>query len=239
MTRSRPPVLKRACPSGSSAATLRRVARRRSISEDLHPRAVARDETEDARAAGRAKHTDRVLGSVRATQVQRSRRSCPQRREGHQSARIERGRCRRIVEKQEDMGKQVREANGHANNGVDASDDVQRANSVAIAVYVHTHDERASGGIQQQCDIGGSSDRLRTGECETTREVARCADCPAVLDTGTELRNRRGGKYCDEAGSGYALYERVTARCASARRPRAARRAPATRHVCYSPPFGA
>src|SRR6185503_3572856 len=109
ITRSFPPVLNRACPSGSSADTFRRGARRCSTSEDLYPGAVARDKAKDACAAGCAKHSHRELGSVSATQVQRARRSSSQWREGHQGTRVERGCHCRIVEKQDDMREESRE----------------------------------------------------------------------------------------------------------------------------------
>src|SRR5262245_24850624 len=232
-TCSFPPVLKRACPSGSSADTSRRAARRRSTLEHLHPGAIARDKAEHAGTAGRAKHTARVLGCVRTTQVQRSPRGCPQRREGHQGARIECGCHCGIVQKQGDMRKEIRKANGNAGRRVDTSCDIEGSNAVAVAVHVRANNKSAFDGSEQQRDIGGARNCLRTRERETTREVTRRTDRTAGFDTGRDRRNRGASKDRDEARREPQFYECVAVRGASARGPRAARRAPATRHVGY------
>ena len=131
------------------------------------------------------------------------------------------------------MREQTCQADGDVDQGVEASTYVARANAVAVAVHVRAHHERTFGGGEQHCDIGGTCGRLCTGKCETTREVACRADGPAAFDACTELRNRGGGKYRDETRCKYNLDEGIAVRRSGARGPRAARRAPATRHVCY------
>jgi len=129
------------------------------------------------------------------------------------------------------MREETGEAHRNTDARIDAGGDIPCAHAVAVAVDVGRNYECCLGGREQYGDVCGSRDRLRAGESETTGKIARRAERPAPFDASGELRDRSRSHDRNGGRDEQQFYQRVAV--GSARGPRAARRAPATRHVGY------